>query len=131
MNNRAPSLALLPRRAVPWGFECDGDDPGSNDQMIKKSDGMGKEGLRKGVFISGDYGKRREAYRERERKRASVSSVTAFSTVSMGWRVAFSRKEALWCFVFPDGVPESGKGERLRDGNRVTELETQCDFVIS
>jgi len=66
--------------------------------MIKKSDGMGKEGLKKGVFISGDYGKRRDAYRERERKRASVSSVTAFSTVSMGWAVAFSRKKALWYF---------------------------------
>jgi hypothetical protein len=60
---------------------------------------MGKEGLRKGVFISGDYGKRRDAYRERERKRASVGSVTAFSTVSMGWRVEFSRKEGLWYFV--------------------------------
>ena len=79
--------------------------------MIKKSDGMGKEGLRKGVFISGDYGKRREAYREREWKRASVSSVTAFSTVSMGWTVAFSREEALWYFVSLMVYRRAGKGK--------------------
>jgi len=82
-----------------------------DDPMIKKSDGMGKEGLRKGVFISGDYGKRREAYRKRERKRASVSSVTAFSTVSMGWTAAFSRKEALGYFDSPMVYRRAGKGK--------------------
>jgi hypothetical protein len=50
MKNRAPLLCSLVE-LYPWGLECDGDDRGSNDQTIKKSDGMGKEGLRKGVFI--------------------------------------------------------------------------------
>jgi len=124
MNNRAPLLCSLVE-LYPGVLRV---TVTIQDPMIKKSDGIGKASLRKGVFISGDCGKRREAYRERERKRASVSSVTAFSTVSMGWTVAFSRKEGSgisfpgWC---------TGERERLRYGNRVTELETQCDFVIS
>ena len=46
-----------------------------------------------------------------ERKRASVSSVTAFSTVSMGWTAAFSRKEALWYFVSRMVYRRAGTGK--------------------
>ena len=61
MNNRAPLLcSLVELYPGVLRVTVTIDDP-----MIKKSDGMGKAGLRKGVFISGDYGKRREAYRER------------------------------------------------------------------
>jgi len=101
-----------------------------DDPMIKKSDGMGKAGLRKGVFISGDYGKRREAYRERAEAGFGELYHSVFHSLDGLDSGVFSQGGAL-VFRFPDGVPESGKGERLRYGNRVTELETQCDFVIS
>lgn len=100
------------------------------DPVIMKNDGMGKAGLRKGVFIGGDYGKRREAYRERAEAGFGKLCHSVFHSLDGLEGGVFSQGGAL-VFRFADGVPESGKGEKTPPWNRVTESETQCDFVIS